>query len=88
MLFLAPVTIAATSLSFRRALGLLGPGARLRDRACRAWSLPLPWLEGESLALPPIYVLGSGVALVVSAAFVALYAYRVAAGGAPDARAL
>ena len=87
ILFLAPVTIAATSLSFRRAAGLLALALACSTALAR-WSLPLPWLGGENLALPPIYVLGLWSALVVSAAFVALYAYRVAAEARQTASAL
>ena len=87
ILFLAPVTIAATSLSFARATGLLGLVLVCATLLAR-WSLPLPWLRGENLALPPIYVLGLWAALAVSAAFVALYAYRVAAEARQTASAL
>ena len=87
ILFLAPVTIAATSLSFRRAAGLLALALACATALAR-WSLPLPWLGGEYLALPPIYVLGLWSALVVSATFVALYAYRVAAEARQTASAL
>lgn len=47
ILFLAPVTIAATSLSLRRALGLLGL-ALVCATALARWSLPLPWIGGET----------------------------------------
>ena len=76
--FLAPVTIAATSLSQRPALGLLGL-ALACGTALALWSLPLPRIGGVSLSLPPIYVVGLWSALGVSAAFLTLYAYRVAA---------
>ena len=51
-------------------------------------SLPLPWIGGESLVLPPLYVLASWAALAISAAFVALYAYRVAQEARQTASAL
>ncbi len=87
ILFLAPVTIAATSLTFRRAVGLLGL-ALVCTTGLAQWSLPLPWIGGESLGLPPMYVFGLWGALVVSAAFVMLYAYRVAAEARQTASAL
>ncbi len=87
ILFLAPVTIAATSLSLRRALGLLALALVCATLLAR-WSLPLPWIDGHSLPLPSIYVLGLWSALGVSAAFVTLYAYRVAAEARQTASAL
>ncbi len=87
ILFLAPVTIAATSLSLRNALALLGLALVCATALPRA-SLPLPWIGGESLVLPPLYVLARWVALAVSAAFVSLYAYRVAQEARQTASAL
>ncbi|MGA8716347.1 MAG: ActS/PrrB/RegB family redox-sensitive histidine kinase [Roseiarcus sp.] len=87
ILFLAPVTIAATSLSLRNALALLGLALVCVTALLRA-SLPLPWIGGESLVLPPLYVLARWVALAVSAAFVTLYAYRVAQEARHTASAL
>ena len=86
-LFLAPLTIAATSLTFRRAAGLLAL-ALVCMTGLAQWSLPLPWMGGESLVLPPMYVSGLWGALVVSAGFVMLYAYRVAAEARQTASAL
>jgi two-component system, sensor histidine kinase RegB len=87
ILLLAPVTIAATSLSLRNALALLGLALVCATALLRA-SLPLPWIGGESLVLPPLYVLARWVALAVSAAFVSLYAYRVAQEARQTASAL
>ena len=78
ILLLAPVTIAATSLALRQTLGLLGL-ALICVTVLARWSLPIPWIGGEKLTLPAIYVVGLWTALVVSAAFVTFYAYRVAA---------
>jgi two-component system sensor histidine kinase RegB len=87
ILFLAPVTIAATSLSLRDALVLLGLAIVCATALLRA-SLPLPWIGGESLVLPQLYVLAHWAALAVSAAFVSLYAYRVAKEARQTASAL
>jgi two-component system, sensor histidine kinase RegB len=84
---LAPVTIAATSLPLRQAVGLLGLTLVCATILLRV-SLPLPWLGGEHLILPPMYVLARWVALGVGAAFVTLYAYRVAAEARQTASAL
>ena len=87
VLLLAPVTIAATSLPSREALALLG-FALACATGLLSVSLPMPWLGGESLILPPMYVLARWAALGVSAAFVTLYAYRVAAEARQTASAL
>jgi len=77
VLLLAPVTIAAASLSMRPALGLLAL-AIVCATALAIFSLPLPWIGGKPLRLPPMYAFGLWAALAVSASFVALYAWRVA----------
>jgi len=87
MLFLAPVTIAAASLSYQRALTLLAL-ALVCATALLRFNLPLPWIGREKLVLPPLYVLGVWTSLAVSAAFVAFYAYRVAAEARQSASAL
>ena len=87
MLFLAPVTIAAASLSFRRALLLLVLALGAATALLRFY-LPLPWIGGGSLTLPPLYEVGVWISLIVSAAFVALYAHRVAAEARRTASAL
>lgn len=87
ILLLAPVTIAAASLPLRQALGLLGL-ALFCATALVSVSQPMPWLGGEELVLPPMYVLARWVAVGISAAFVTLYAYRVAAEARQTASAL
>lgn len=87
ILLLAPVTIAATSLSLRDALGLLVLAFVCATALLRS-SLPLPWIGGENLNLPPLYIVAGWVALGVCAAFVTLYAYRVAAEARQTASAL
>ena len=87
MFLLAPITVAAASLTFRRALGLLLL-ALVCATALLRFNLPLPWPGGETLALPPLYLVGVWASLGVSAAFVALYAYQVAAESRQTASAL
>ncbi len=87
ILLLAPVTIAASSLSLPLAAGLLGL-ALVCATVLLGFSLPLPWVGGAALVLPPLYEAGTWLALAVSAAFVALYAYRVAAEARQTASAL
>jgi two-component system, sensor histidine kinase RegB len=87
ILLLAPVTIAATSLSLRDAVGLLVL-TLVCATALLKGSWPLPWIGGEHLSLPTMYVLAAWIALGVSAAFVTLYVYRVAAEARQTASAL
>jgi two-component system, sensor histidine kinase RegB len=77
MLFLAPIMISAVSLSGRITLILtllmVGAVSTLTFR-----HYPLPWYPGEHLQLPLIYDAGIWVAIVLGAAFIAIYASRVA----------
>ncbi len=77
MLYLAPIMISAVSLSGRITLVLtllmIGAVSALTFR-----HYPLPWYPGEQLQLPLIYDAGIWVAIVLGAAFIAIYASRVA----------
>jgi two-component system, sensor histidine kinase RegB len=77
VLYLAPITISAVSLSGRITLILtllmIGAVSALTFR-----HYPLPWFPDEQLQLPLIYNAGIWVAIVVGAAFIAIYASRVA----------
>lgn len=77
MLFLAPVLISATALSPERtlALGLLAVGAATLLVLVHR---PLPWMPGEDLQLPFLYVSGVWTAILLGAAFTGIYAWRVA----------
>lgn len=77
MLFLGPLMISAVSLSPSRTLllGLVTAGcATILVKV----HLPLPWMQGERLELPPVFSLGTWMAVVIGAAFVGVYASRVA----------
>jgi two-component system, sensor histidine kinase RegB len=77
MLFLAPVMIAAVSFSGRITFAL----TLLMIIAATALTFehqPLPWYPGETLQLPLIYSAGIWTAIVLGAAFTAVYASRVA----------
>ena len=87
ILFLAPVTIAATSLELRQTLVLLGL-TLICATALARWSLPIVWFGGEPFALPLVYRVGLWAALIVSAAFVTFYVHRVAAEAGQTASAL
>jgi two-component system sensor histidine kinase RegB len=75
-LFLAPVLISATGLPVRLtiALGVLAV-------ACASilvfFHLPLPWDSDDPLALPPIYLLGVWLSILVAIGVTSLYAFQV-----------
>src|ERR1700729_338254 len=78
-LFLAPVLISATALPIRLtiALGFLAV-------ACASvlvfFHLPLPWDSDDPLVLPPIYLFGVWLSIVVAIGVTSLYAFQVAEG--------
>jgi two-component system sensor histidine kinase RegB len=77
VLFLAPVMISAVSLSGPWTLGLV----LIMVAAATALAfvhLPLPWYRDKDLSLPIAYVGGIWIALVLGAAFIGVYALRVA----------
>ena len=75
-LFLAPVLISATGLPARItfALGLLAV-------ACASllffFHLPLPWNPDDPLTLPPIYMVGVWLSIVVAIGVTSLYSFQV-----------
>lgn len=77
MLFLAPLMISAASLSPRRTL-LLGLLIALAATILMMHHLPLPWFPGQTLDLPPMFSLGTWMAIVLGAAFTGAFASRVA----------
>ena len=82
ILFLAPVTVAATILS-RRLVIALSMLAIASISALALWHLPLPW-RTEPLVFPPEIIFGAWTALVLATVFIALYTWSVA----QDARRL
>lgn len=76
VMLVAPVTIGVAALPPRYALGLAAIGL-LGMGAMSVFALPLPWLAGEALDLPPLYVAGLGAAFVIAVAFTAAYAWRI-----------
>lgn len=86
VLILAPVTIAATTLSGRHALGL-GLLTVLVVSAIGLWNVPLRGPSGP-LAPPVLLLWGFWLALAIGTGFLALYARRVMAERAAMAEAL
>ncbi len=76
-LFIAPVLISSTALPIRLtiALGLLAV-------ACASvlvfFYFPLPWDSDDPLVLPPIYLFGVWLSIVVAIGVTSLYAFQVA----------
>lgn len=87
LLFLAPITISATTLDLKStiALGLLG---LVCVSVLAVFHMPLPWYPGETLDLPALYVVGMWTALVLGIGFSAIYAWRVATEAQRMANAL
>ena len=77
ILFLAPIMISAASLPLQRTVALL-----LLALACATlltfWHWPLPWLEGADFHPPMLYGVAIWIAIAVGAAFITIYAHRVA----------
>src|SRR5664279_317212 len=76
-LFLAPVLISATALPIRLTI-MLGLLAVACTTVLMFYSLPLPWESDEPLVLPPIYLLGVWLSIVVAIGVTSLYAFQVA----------
>ncbi len=77
ILFLAPVMISATALPPVRTMAL-GALAVALVTALALWHQPLPWKPDESVSLPPLYVWGVWLSLLLGLTFIGVYAWRVA----------
>src|SRR6266566_2125565 len=75
-LFLAPVLISATALPIRLTIAL-GALAIASASALVFFYLPLPWESDEPLVLPPIYLFGVWLSIVVAIGVTSLYAFQV-----------
>lgn len=87
LLLVAPVTVAALSLSPTRAI-IIALLSLLLAALMPLVSLPLPWLNGEIVELPRLFHLGQFAALAVGVGFFALSAGRVSQDEAKLVRAL
>ena len=74
-LFLGPVLISATVLPIRStvAIGLLAVACA---SALVFFHLPLPWDSDDPLVLPPIYLLGVWLSIVLAIGVTSLYAFQ------------
>jgi two-component system sensor histidine kinase RegB len=76
LLFLAPVLISATALPVRLTIALAATAI-----ACATvllfFYLPLPWDPEEPLVLPPIYLFGVWLSILLAIGVTSLYAFQV-----------
>ncbi len=75
-LFLAPVLLAATALPPRYAV-MLGALAVACATALVIVHFPLPWDSDELLRLPPIYIMGVWLAILLAIGFIGVYAWQI-----------
>src|SRR3954471_18145807 len=75
-LFLAPVLISATALPIRLTIAL-GALAVACASALVFFHLPLPWESDEPLVLPPIYLFGVWLSIVLAIGVTGLYSFQV-----------
>ena len=75
-LFLVPVTVSATTLSIYRTLAL-GFLTLCLVTILAVAHYPLPWIAGENLDLPALYLTGVWSAIVCGLGFASVYAHRV-----------
>lgn len=75
-LFLAPVLISATALPVRLTIAL-GCLAVACASALVFFHLPLPWDSDDPLVLPPIYLLGVWLSILLAIGVTSLYAFQV-----------
>jgi len=81
LMFIAPVVISATILDLGNTL-LLGGVSFAVISALAVFHRPLPWTEGDAPALPPLYLGGIWISLVLGVGFTAIYAWRIASEAA------
>ena len=76
LLFMAPVTISATTLSLRSTIALLLLSL-VYVTSLAFFHMPLPWRPDEHFVVPDLYLIGNWVAISLGLAFMAAYAWRI-----------
>jgi two-component system sensor histidine kinase RegB len=76
-LFLGPVLISATALPPRYTI-MLGAFAVACATLLVFLHYPLPWDSDDPLLLPPIYMMGEWVSILLAIGFIGLYAWQIA----------
>lgn len=79
-LFLGPVLIAAMALPYQYTL-MLGAFAVACATVLLFLHLPLPWASDDPLELPPIYMLGVWLSILLALIYIGVYAWQIAEGG-------
>src|SRR3954471_17731451 len=75
-LFLAPVLISATALPTRLTMAL-GVFAAACATVLGFFHMPLPWDGDDPLVLPPVYLLGVWLSILLAIGVTSLYAFQV-----------
>ena len=75
-LFLGPVLLSATALPPRSTL-LLGALAILCATVLVALHFPLPWDYDDPLQLPPLYMIGVWISILLAIGFIGAYAWQI-----------
>ena len=78
LLILVPVTISASALRWQTT-ALLGGIAIVLITVVTLWHIPLHTDGGVVMRMPPVFVLGFWVAIVIGVAFLSVFAQRVTA---------
>jgi two-component system sensor histidine kinase RegB len=75
-MFLAPVLLSATALPPRLTL-MLGTFAVLCATVLVFAHFPLPWSKEDPLELPPIYMIGVWLSILLAIGFISIYAWQI-----------
>ncbi len=75
-LFLGPVLLSATALPPRFTL-MLGAFAMVCATALVFAHYPLPWDSDDQLQLPPIYMIGVWLSILLAIGFIGVYAWQI-----------
>jgi two-component system, sensor histidine kinase RegB len=75
-LFLGPVLLSATALPPRYTL-ILGAFAVVCATVLVFLHFPLPWDSEEPLRLPPIYIMGVWLSILLAIGFIGVYAWQI-----------
>ncbi len=76
LLFMAPVTISATTLSLRSTIALLGLSL-IYVTSLAFFHMPLPWRVDETFTVPDLYLAGNWASISLGLGFMAAYAWRI-----------
>jgi two-component system sensor histidine kinase RegB len=76
VLFLGPVLISATALPARITL-MLAAFAITCATLLVFFHYPLPWSADEPLELPPLYIMGVWLSILLSIGFISIYAWQI-----------